>query len=119
MNLDLAGQRVLVLGLGISGQAAARFCAGRGARVVAADERGPDALGDLSAVAAVASVGPAATGCTTGGAPRQITRPLSGVKIRPCSSNRCHASDCRKASNVASSPARGPWLDKPGAETPC
>ena len=54
MNLDLAGQRVLVLGLGVSGRAAARFCAERGARVVAADERGPDALGDLSSVAASA-----------------------------------------------------------------
>jgi UDP-N-acetylmuramoylalanine--D-glutamate ligase len=37
--LDLAGKRVLVLGLGISGRSAAAFCAARGARVVAADER--------------------------------------------------------------------------------
>ena len=37
--LDLAGKRVLVLGLGISGLSAARFCAQRGARVLAADER--------------------------------------------------------------------------------
>lgn len=36
---ELAGSRVLVLGLGISGRSAARFCADRGARVVAADER--------------------------------------------------------------------------------
>ena len=35
----LADKRVLVLGLGISGRSAARFCADRGARVVAADER--------------------------------------------------------------------------------
>lgn len=40
---ELSGQRVLVLGLGISGRSAARFCAERGARVTAADER-PDAV---------------------------------------------------------------------------
>ena len=39
MSLDLAGQKVLVLGLGVSGRSAANFCAGRGARVCAADER--------------------------------------------------------------------------------
>jgi UDP-N-acetylmuramoylalanine--D-glutamate ligase len=39
---ELAGARVLVLGLGRSGRSAAVFCAERGARVVAADER-PDA----------------------------------------------------------------------------
>lgn len=37
--LELGGKRVLVLGLGISGRSAARFCALRGAHVVAADER--------------------------------------------------------------------------------
>ena len=37
--LDLDGKTVLVLGLGVSGRSAANFCAGRGARVVAADER--------------------------------------------------------------------------------
>jgi len=42
MDLELDGARVLVLGLGMSGVSAARFCAARGARVVAADER-PDA----------------------------------------------------------------------------
>jgi len=36
--LDLEGQRVLVLGLGLSGRSAAAFCAERGAVVVAADE---------------------------------------------------------------------------------
>jgi UDP-N-acetylmuramoylalanine--D-glutamate ligase len=42
--MELSGARVLVLGLGLSGVSAARFCAGRGARVVAADEAaaGPD-----------------------------------------------------------------------------
>ncbi len=37
--LDLDGQKVLILGLGMSGRSAAGFCATRGARVVAADER--------------------------------------------------------------------------------
>jgi len=37
--LELRGARVLVLGLGVSGRSAARFCAERGASVVAADER--------------------------------------------------------------------------------
>jgi len=36
---ELAGKDVLVLGLGISGRSAVNFCAHRGARVVAADER--------------------------------------------------------------------------------
>jgi UDP-N-acetylmuramoylalanine--D-glutamate ligase len=43
---SLAGKRVLVLGLGISGRSAAAWCAERGARVVAADERPADALAD-------------------------------------------------------------------------
>lgn len=38
VDLDLQGARVLVLGLGMSGVSAARFCAERGARVVAAEE---------------------------------------------------------------------------------
>lgn len=36
---DLGGKRVLVLGLGLSGRSAAAFCAARGARVLAVDER--------------------------------------------------------------------------------
>lgn len=44
---ELCGQSVLVLGLGISGRSAARFCARHGARVVAADERPTAALGEL------------------------------------------------------------------------
>jgi UDP-N-acetylmuramoylalanine--D-glutamate ligase len=36
--MDLAGARVLILGLGVSGVSAARFCAAQGASVVAADE---------------------------------------------------------------------------------
>jgi UDP-N-acetylmuramoylalanine--D-glutamate ligase len=37
--LDLDGQRVLVLGAGLSGRSAAAFCAGLGARVTLADEQ--------------------------------------------------------------------------------
>ncbi|MCS5635612.1 MAG: UDP-N-acetylmuramoyl-L-alanine--D-glutamate ligase [Myxococcota bacterium] len=40
-SMDLEGMEVLVLGLGMSGRSAARFCAERGARVTAADEQGP------------------------------------------------------------------------------
>ncbi len=45
---DLESQRVLVLGLGVSGRSAANFCAAQGARVVAADERPAESLGDLT-----------------------------------------------------------------------
>jgi UDP-N-acetylmuramoylalanine--D-glutamate ligase len=44
---QLQGQDVLVLGLGISGRSAANFCARRGARVVAADERAESAIDEL------------------------------------------------------------------------
>ncbi len=47
---ELEGARVLVLGLGASGRSAAAFCAARGARVVAADERDAAALGALPAL---------------------------------------------------------------------
>ncbi len=40
--------RVLVIGMGISGRSAAAFCAGRGARVVAVDERPRDAFPDTA-----------------------------------------------------------------------
>jgi UDP-N-acetylmuramoylalanine--D-glutamate ligase len=40
----LHGQRVLVLGLGLSGRSAAAWCAERGAHVVAADERPADTI---------------------------------------------------------------------------
>lgn len=42
--MEFEGQKVLVLGLGVSGRSAANFLAARGARVVAADERAPDAI---------------------------------------------------------------------------
>ena len=38
-SIDIAGERVVVVGLGASGRAAARFCAERGAQVVANDSR--------------------------------------------------------------------------------
>ena len=46
----LSGQRVLVLGLGISGRSAASFCASEGAEVVAVDERPEPQLEDLGAL---------------------------------------------------------------------
>jgi len=42
--MEFAGQHVLVLGLGVSGCSAARYCAERGACVVAADERPREAI---------------------------------------------------------------------------
>ena len=45
-SLDLEGMDVLVLGLGMSGRSAARFCAERGARVTAADEGEASQLAD-------------------------------------------------------------------------
>jgi UDP-N-acetylmuramoylalanine--D-glutamate ligase len=49
--LRFDGQDVLVLGLGRSGTSAANFCAARGARVVAADERPVEALAGVGALA--------------------------------------------------------------------
>jgi len=43
-SMDLEGMEILVLGLGMSGRSAARFCAERGARVTAADEGRTDEL---------------------------------------------------------------------------
>lgn len=47
---DLQGWKVLVIGLGMSGVSAARFCAERGASVVAVDERTRDGLPHLQGV---------------------------------------------------------------------
>jgi UDP-N-acetylmuramoylalanine--D-glutamate ligase len=44
---ELRGKRVLVLGLGLSGRSAVRFCAARGATLVAADERTADRIDGL------------------------------------------------------------------------
>jgi UDP-N-acetylmuramoylalanine--D-glutamate ligase len=48
---ELAGLRVLIVGCGRSGTAAARLAIGRGARVVVTDKRGEDELGDAAAAA--------------------------------------------------------------------
>jgi UDP-N-acetylmuramoylalanine--D-glutamate ligase len=48
MTCELEGRRILVLGLGVSGRSAADFCAARGARVLAADERPAEAIEDLA-----------------------------------------------------------------------
>jgi UDP-N-acetylmuramoylalanine--D-glutamate ligase len=45
LDLELNGKRVLVVGLGRSGIAAAQVCAARGARVTVTDKRGAGALG--------------------------------------------------------------------------
>jgi len=47
-SIDLKGKRVLVVGLARTGMATALFCAARGARVTATDERGDAELGDIS-----------------------------------------------------------------------
>jgi UDP-N-acetylmuramoylalanine--D-glutamate ligase len=47
---ELARQKILVLGLGVSGRSAASFCSARGAEVVAADEREPSAIEDVDAL---------------------------------------------------------------------
>ena len=47
---ELVNRRVLVLGLGVSGRSAAAFCAARGARVTAADEREREKLAGLDAL---------------------------------------------------------------------
>ena len=54
--MDLEGMEVLVLGLGMSGRSAVRFCAERGARVTGADERAP---GEPSAMAELEDLGTA------------------------------------------------------------
>src|SRR6478609_2308568 len=43
--MDLAGKRVLVVGLGRSGTAVAILCAAHGAKVTATDKRAADVLG--------------------------------------------------------------------------
>ena len=48
--MEFAGQDVCVLGLGVSGRSAVDHLVQRGARVVAADERAPDAIEGLDAM---------------------------------------------------------------------
>jgi UDP-N-acetylmuramoylalanine--D-glutamate ligase len=52
--MELAGKKVLVVGLGRSGLAAARLCHARGARVTVTDARPAEALGELELPAGVA-----------------------------------------------------------------
>ena len=61
MELDLNGKRVLVVGLGRSGIAAAQLCAARGARVTVTDKRDAGALGPA-----------------LGGLPADVARELGG-----------------------------------------
>ncbi|HSS40468.1 MAG TPA: NAD(P)-dependent oxidoreductase, partial [Polyangia bacterium] len=61
MTLDLANKRVLVVGLGRSGIAAAQLCAARGARVTVTDKR---SVAELAAA--------------TAALPASITRELGG-----------------------------------------
>src|ERR1700691_3288789 len=46
-GIDLLGKRVLVVGLARTGLATALFCAARGARVTATDQRSADQLGEV------------------------------------------------------------------------
>jgi UDP-N-acetylmuramoylalanine--D-glutamate ligase len=43
--LDVEGKRVVVIGMGASGVAAARLCLARGARVRVTDAKGRDMIG--------------------------------------------------------------------------
>jgi UDP-N-acetylmuramoylalanine--D-glutamate ligase len=54
--MDLSGKRVVVIGLGQSGAAAARLCAERGARVVGTDSKTRDAIGETARTLAAAGV---------------------------------------------------------------
>ena len=47
--IELKGKKVLVVGLGRSGQAAARVCSDQGAIVTVTDRRGPEALASARA----------------------------------------------------------------------
>ncbi len=49
--MELREQRILILGLGISGRSAANFCTARGARVCAADEAPRERLAGLDKIA--------------------------------------------------------------------
>jgi UDP-N-acetylmuramoylalanine--D-glutamate ligase len=52
VSLDLAGQEVLVIGLGLSGRSAARFCTELGANVTAFDQRSAERMGPLEGLPA-------------------------------------------------------------------
>jgi UDP-N-acetylmuramoylalanine--D-glutamate ligase len=67
--ISLAGKRVVVVGLGASGVAAARLCARRGARVVATDRKTREALGDAAGELEAAGVTLAVGGHAQAGIP--------------------------------------------------
>ena len=77
MTLDLANKRVLVVGLGRSGIAAAQLCAGRGARVTVTDKRG---AADLAAAAAAL---PAAVSRELGGHRRETFTAADLIVLSP------------------------------------
>jgi UDP-N-acetylmuramoylalanine--D-glutamate ligase len=77
MTIDLQGKRVLVVGLGRSGVAAARLCAARGARVTVTDSRG---AGDLGA--ALASL-PAGVEQALGGHPEAVFTGADLIVLSP------------------------------------
>ncbi|MGH2463096.1 MAG: UDP-N-acetylmuramoyl-L-alanine--D-glutamate ligase [Candidatus Limnocylindria bacterium] len=73
---DLAGRRVLVLGLARSGVAAARFLADAGAEVTAYDRQSPAALTD-----AVAALGDRPVALSLGASPDAVRRLLADVAL--------------------------------------
>ena len=77
MTIDLQGRRVLVVGLGRSGVAAAKLCAARGARVTVTDSRG---AGDLAA--ALASL-PAGVEQALGGHPEPVFTGADLIVLSP------------------------------------
>jgi len=77
MTIDLQGKRVLVVGLGRSGVAAALLCVARGARVTVTDSRGADALG-----AALASL-PGGVERALGGHPEAIFTGADLIVLSP------------------------------------
>ncbi len=77
MTIDLQGKRVLVVGLGRSGVAAARLCAAHGARVTVTDSRG---AGELGAVLATL---PAGVAQALGGHPEAIFTGADLIVVSP------------------------------------
>jgi UDP-N-acetylmuramoylalanine--D-glutamate ligase len=75
--IDLTGRRVLVVGLGASGVAAARLCAARGARVTVNDRRAEADLG-----AALAEL-PAGVDRVLGGHPEQVFTLAQLIVVSP------------------------------------
>ncbi len=77
MTIDLQGKRVLVVGLGRSGVAAAQLCAARGARVTVTDSRG---AGDLGAALAAL---PAGVAQALGGHPEAVFTGADLIVLSP------------------------------------